>query len=110
MNPTPPSFPLIFLGSGIHDYPDHRKRLITECFLSGLAPVLVPPSLIPLPIAAACFKQLLAESQAYLGFLAHCYRPPSRLYEDISPYEAEWRYAVETEVPRRMFVADYSTH
>ncbi len=111
MSSTPViSAPLVVLGSGIHDYPEHRKRLISECFLCGLAPVVVPPALIPLPEAITCFQQLIAASKAYLGFLAHCYRPRSRIHEDSSIFEMEWWTAIEQNRLRRFFAADLATH
>jgi hypothetical protein len=104
------SLPRVVLGSGVHDYPEHRRKLLAECFFSGLAPVLVPPQLIPSPESAQCFQQLLASSEAYLGFLAHHYWPRNRPREGASIYEEEWRLAVEKARPRLFFLADYSAH
>ena len=101
-----PSIALVTVGSGIHDYPNHRKQLISECFRTGFAPVIVPPSVMAGPDAANCFQELLALSQAYIGFLVHCFRPPSRRFEESSIFEAEWQKAVELQRSRRFLLAD----
>jgi hypothetical protein len=88
----------VFIGSTIHDLPEHRQQVLHACARQSM------DALIPEPgDALAASLRLLDQADVYLGVWAHRYGPLAQ-GRQFSIAELEYSRAVERGLPRLIFL------
>jgi tetratricopeptide (TPR) repeat protein len=88
----------VFIGSTIHDLPQHRQQVLHACARQSMDALLPDPG-----GALAESLRLLDQADVYLGVWAHRYGPLAKGHQ-FSSAELEYSRAVERGLPRLIFL------